>query len=163
MPTQYSIAQRTATHNGLFAGLACALALALTAGPALAQTTLDRVVVNGKVFEGTARFDVRQSCANVDAVLQEQLANTWFRDPTPSELDVTFAVQDGQVKAVRASGGPMQTNREVRRAVRLLECSRDASGTSIYRMQLAFVSPEDATAPAASAQGPARIVITASR
>ncbi|MFX8223228.1 hypothetical protein ABTL15_20830, partial [Acinetobacter baumannii] len=60
-------------------------------------------------------------------------------------------------------GGPMQTNREVRRAVRLLECSRDASGTSISRMQLAFVSPKDATAADASAQGPARIVITASR
>lgn len=39
MSTRYSIAQRTPALNTLFAGLACAIALALSAGPALAQST----------------------------------------------------------------------------------------------------------------------------
>ncbi|WP_422012388.1 hypothetical protein [Roseateles sp.] len=37
MSTVYSIAQRTPALNSLFAGLACAIALALTAGPAMAR------------------------------------------------------------------------------------------------------------------------------
>jgi hypothetical protein len=37
MSTAYSIAQRTPTINSLFAGLACAITLTLTAGPAMAR------------------------------------------------------------------------------------------------------------------------------
>ena len=36
MSTRYSIAQRTPLLNSLFAGVACAISLTLTAGPALA-------------------------------------------------------------------------------------------------------------------------------
>lgn len=163
MPTLYSIAQRTTTHNGLFAGLACALALTLTAGPALAQTRLDRVEVNGNVFEGTPRHDVRASCANVDTRLEDELISTWFRDRTPGTLDVVFVVKDAKVQAARAHGGTVLANRDVRRAVSHLDCSGSGPGTSIYRMQVAFVDPAVPAAPTASAAGPARIVITASR
>ncbi|NCT83608.1 MAG: hypothetical protein GXC94_10715 [Comamonadaceae bacterium] len=37
MSIRYSIAQRTPLQNGLFAGIACAVALTLTVGPALAR------------------------------------------------------------------------------------------------------------------------------
>lgn len=63
MSTRYSIAQRTPLLNSLFAGVACAATLALTAGPALAAPgDIDRVEISGRVFEAPMRYDVRASC-----------------------------------------------------------------------------------------------------
>ena len=151
MPTAYSIAQRTLTHNGVFAGIACALALALTAGPALAQSSLDRVEVSGRVIEAPERFDVRESCHQVDAQLQRRLQSTWLREREYGQVDVRFVVTDGQVQAVQARGMSFFVAHDVRRAVGQLRCT--GTGTSIYRMQVAFVDP--AAPPAATLAGSA--------
>lgn len=151
----YSIAQRTFKHNVLFASAACMVALTLTAGPAFAETPLDRVEISGRVIEAPARYDVRASCYQPDAQLKKQLMSTWFRERQYGQVDVRFVVTDGQVNAVNARGVSMRVAHDVKRAVSKLSCPNAQAGTSIYRLQVAFVDPSapvDNTAVASADQ-----------
>jgi hypothetical protein len=147
MSTAYSIARRTFKHNGLFAGAACAMALALTAGPAFAQSSLDRVEVSGRVIEAPVRYDVRESCLQADAHLQKRLLPTFFREREYGNVDVRFVVTNGEVQAVQAHGMSFKVSHDVRRAVKQLECTNAQAGTSIYHLRVAFTDP---AAPEAS-------------
>lgn len=164
MPNAASSFVRRHLPNATFAGLACIAALA--APPALAQSALDRVEINGRMFEGPARYDVRESCQQADEHLQQSLEPTWFRERTTGLVDVVFVVNDGKVQAVRARGGSVYVNRDVKRAVRRLACSSAQAGPSVYRLQVAFVDPAQAQAMAVADAGsaaPRTFLITASR
>lgn len=171
MPTRHHVAHAAnATHPAparlsLIAGLACTLALAFSTSAALAQPTLERVEINGRVIDGPVRYDVREHCARVDVQMQDQLESSWFHEPSAGEVDVVFAVTDGKVQAVRARGASFHQALDVRRAVRRLDCSGSGSGTSVYRMQVEFVDPAypPATRRVASAGEPPLFVISASR
>lgn len=142
MSTAYSIAKRTFTLNGLFATLACLVALTLTAGPALAQTGgLDRVEVSGRVVEAPTRYDVRASCPRAATQLQDDLEKTWVHERSYGSVNVRFVVNGGEVAGVSARGVSMPVARAVRQAVGKMACANAGSGTYIYRMQVVFVDP----------------------
>jgi hypothetical protein len=142
MSKSYSIGHRSITLNGLFAVLAGALTLALTAGPALAQPkSLDRVEVSGRVYDGPLRYDVIRSCVDVQSRLERELQSTWFRERSYGHVDVSFVVTNGRVEAVSGHGISFFVDRDVRRAVKHLECPAAQAGTSIYRLRVAFVDP----------------------
>lgn len=162
MSTRYSLGRRTPALNSLFAGLACAITLALTAGPAFAQSALDRVEINGRVFEAPTRYDVLESCNQADEQLQQTLLSTWFRERLYGTVDVQFVVTDGEVQAAMARGVSFNTALNVRRAVRQLQCTGAQPGTSIYRMQVVFVDANAPTTPGtAVAAGPAKPYVLA--
>ncbi|MBV8033880.1 hypothetical protein [Roseateles sp.] len=145
MPIRYSIAQRTPLLNGLFAGLACALTLALTAGPALAQTAgLDRVEISGHVIEAPARYDVRASCNAIDRQLQDSLQTTWDRERRTGQVKVQLVMDGGNITAVQAEGMSSSIERSVRHAINDLDCGQQASaGPQIYRFRIDFLDPDD--------------------
>ena len=144
MFTRYSIAQRTPALNTLFAGLACAIALALSAGPALAQSTeMERVEVRGHVVEAPVRYDVHASCTDIEDQLLRPLAQTWFRGDGYGEVKVRLVMENGEVSAVQAHGISMETARDVRHAVRRLRCGPQAvAGAQVYRFSVDFVDPK---------------------
>jgi len=157
MSTRYSIAQRTSPLNGLFAGLACAAALALTAGPALAQPgDLDRVEISGRVVEAPMRYDVRASCTGAETQLQDDLQVAWMREQRYGTVNVQFVLDSGEITGVKARGISAPVARAVRHAVNKMSCTNAGAGTYIYKMQVVFVNP-DAITPAhmASAGGKA--------
>ena len=93
MSSRYSIAQRTPLLNTLFAGIACAATLALTAGPAMAAPgDLDRVEISGRVVEAPLRYDVRASCQSAEAQLQANLGKTWARERSYAADDLRAAL-----------------------------------------------------------------------
>jgi len=143
MPTAYSIAQRTPTLNGLFAGLACAVALTLTAGPALAQPgDLERVEISGKVFEAPARYDVIESCAGIEQQLQTALEPAWLRNKMAADrVQVQFVMDGGEVTAVKAYGTSFPMARAVRQAVSHLQCGHSQTTAGIYSFRVDFVDP----------------------
>lgn len=143
MSTRYSIAQRTPALNTLFAGLACAIALALTAGPALAQSTeMERVEVRGHVVEAPVRYDVHASCVDIEDQLRRPLAQTWFRGEGYGEVKVQLVMENGEVSAVQAHGISMAVAKDVRNAVRHLHCGPQAvADAQVYRFSVDFVDP----------------------
>ena len=132
MSTRYSIAQRTPLLNSLFAGLACAATLALTAGPAMASPdSLERVEVRGRVIEAPVRFDVTASCAGIEHQLQDALQTTWLRERMAGRVRVQFVMQDGEIETVRARGWGNKVERSVRDAVRaVIQGLRSEAGRS---------------------------------
>jgi len=156
MSTAYSIAQRTPMLNSLFAGLACAVALTLTAGPALAQPgDFDRVEISGRVVEAPVRYDVRASCASAETQLQDDLQTTWIRERSYGTVNVQFVIDSGEVTAVRARGVSAPVARAVRHAVSKMACTSAGAGTYIYKMQVAFIDPYDPSYKTASADSKA--------
>lgn len=143
MSAHYSDARRTPTPNGVFAGLACALALALTAGPALAQSTeMERVEVRGHVVEAPVRYDVHASCADIEEQLQRPLAKAWYREDGHGEVKVQFVMEGGEISAVKAHGISMETAKDVRKAVRSLHCGPQAvASAQVYRFSIDFADP----------------------
>lgn len=161
MSTRYSIAQRTPLLNSLFAGLACAATLALTAGPAMASPdSLERVEVRGKVIEAPVRFDVTASCAGIERQLQDALQTTWVRERMAGRVRVQFVMQDGEIETVRARGWGNSVERSVRDAVRALNCGPQAAADArIYRFNIDFIDPNDPSyraAPSATATAAAQ-------
>ncbi|NCT83609.1 MAG: hypothetical protein GXC94_10720 [Comamonadaceae bacterium] len=163
MPIPTLPARRTPTPGRL--GLACAAALALTAGTALAQSAdLGRVEISGRVFEAPTRYDVLASCTQVEARLQQDLESAWWREQRPGLMDVRFAVTDGKVVAVTTrSGLSFRTARDVRRAVGQLDCPGAKGGTSLYRMQIVFIDPDDMPTRVAGADRQARVALVEMR
>ena len=141
MSIRYSIAQRTPALNVLFAGAACAITLALAAGPAMADTTaMERVNVRGRVVEAPVRYDVHASCAGIDDQIREDLSLVAARTRATGEVHVQFVVEGGRVEGVQARGHDGVLNRNVRDAVRRLSCSSQSmAGAQIYRFTVAFV------------------------
>jgi hypothetical protein len=165
MSTRYSIASRTPLLNSLFAGIACAATLALTAGPALAAPgDFDRVEINGRVVEAPTRYDIRASCQGVETQLQNDLAKTWLRERSYGTVNVKFVIDSGEITAVRARGVSMPVARAVRNAVGKMQCTNAGSGTFIYNMQVVFVDPEawrddTSVADAGATSSPYRIAL----
>lgn len=165
MSTRYSIAQRTSLLNSLFAGIACATTLALTAGPAMAAPgDFDRVEISGRTFEAPTRYDVSASCQNAATQLQADLEKTWVRERSYGTVNVQFVTDGGEVTAVRARGVSMPVARAVRNAVGKMQCTKAGSGTFIYKLQVVFVdpyawTPHSAVADAGSEASPYRIAL----
>lgn len=151
MSFAYSLAQRTPLHNGLFAGLACAIALTLAAGPALAQAEgLERVEVRGRVIEAPARHDVHQACDDLEGQLQSALERTWAVEGRYGEVKVQLVMENGEVGAVQAKGISNRIAHDVRTAVNRLHCGPQATASAqIYRFSVDFVDPQ---APAGDMQ-----------
>ena len=143
MSTRYSIAQRTPLTNSLFAGLACAIALTLAAGPALAQSTdMGRVEVRGRVVEAPIRYDVHASCNDIEAQLQGALDSTWVHEGRYGEVKVQFVMENGMVGAVQANGISNLIGRNVRNAVSRLQCGpQTMAGAQIYSFSVDFIDP----------------------
>lgn len=169
MSTRYSIAQRTPLLNSLFAGLACALTLTLTAGPALAAPgELERVQVSGRVVEAPVRYDFSAHCAGMEEQLQQALQTTWVRERLAGQVNVQLLMQGDEIDAVRARGIANRVERSVRKAVSELKCGPQATTEArIYRFRVDFIDPYDPSyiAPAskgsamASAQPAVRVAI----
>ena len=143
MSLAYSLAQRTLSLNSLFAGAACAIALTLTAGPALAQSSdMGRVEIRGRVVEAPVRYDVHASCQGIEDQLQTALDKTWGRERRYGDVKVQLVMENGQVSAVQARGLSVTIARDVRAAVNRLDCGPQAAAdTQIYRFNVAFVDP----------------------
>lgn len=155
MSTRYSIARRTPALNGLFAGLACAIALTLTAGPALAQPgDLERVEIRGHVVEAPMHYDVHAACQDIDAQLQSRLDSTWAHEGRYGEVDVQVVMHDGAIGDVEAKGISNSIARAVRKAVSRVDCSQQAgAGAQLYRFTVAFINPN---APASAQMAAAK-------
>ncbi len=145
MSTRYSIAQRTPLLNSLFAGIACAVTLTLTAGPALAAPgDLERVEVSGRVIEAPVRYDLHAGCATIDEQLQNALQTTWERERREGQVKVQVVMDGGDITAVKADGISNSVERSVRNAVNSLQCGQHAAaGTQIYRFRVDFIDPDD--------------------
>ncbi|MGM9484230.1 hypothetical protein ACS5PN_23755 [Roseateles sp. NT4] len=145
MSTRYSIAQRTPLLNSLFAGAACAITLALAAGPALAAPgDLERVEVSGRVVEAPVRYDIHNACANLDRQLADALQTTWENERRVGQVKVQLVIDNGEVAAVRTSGISNRIERTVRNATNMLECGpQQTAGAQIYRFRVDFINPED--------------------
>ena len=143
MSFAYSLAQRTPLHNSLFAGLACAIALTLTAGPALAQAgDLERVEISGKVFEAPSRYDVIESCAGIERQLQQALEPAWLRNKMVADrVQVQFVMDGGEITVVKAVGMTNPMARAVREAVSRLQCGHAQTTAGIYRFRVDFIDP----------------------
>ena len=163
MSIRYSIAQRTPSLNGLFASLACAIALTLTAGPAFAQSTdLERVEIKGRVVEAPARYDVLAACPEMTTWLQGALDRAWHVHGRYGEVKVQFVMDQGMPEAVQAKGISNLIAREVRNAVGRLDCGpQAASGPQVYRFIVDFVAPDQprSTQTAAASSGVPRIAL----
>lgn len=144
MSTRYSLSQRTSTQNTVFAALACAITLTLTAGPALAQSpSLDRVEVSGRIVEAPARYDVVKQCRNIGPQLEQALQTTWARQRATGSVRVQLLMEEGQITAVKARGISFPVSRAVRNAVQELDCGpQQVAGAQIYRFAVDFVDPE---------------------
>jgi len=151
MSTRYSLAQRTPMLNSLFAGLACAVTLTLTAGPAFAGSSeLERVNVQGRMVEAPVRYDVTAACTGIERQLQTALEETWQKSQREGVVAVQFVMQDDAIQSVSATGLSNGVERSVRKAVRALQCGAQATTTAqVYRFQVQFTEP-DATTMAAT-------------
>lgn len=143
MSIRYSLAQRTPTQNGLFAALACAITLALTAGPALAeQPVLERVEISGRVIEAAPRLDVRATCRGIDEQLAQALQTTWVRERQAGDVRVNMLMDGDAISGVQARGISPSVARAVRNAVQGLDCGpQAATGAQLYRFTVAFIDP----------------------
>jgi hypothetical protein len=155
---RFSLAPHSALLNGLFATAACAIALTVTAGPALAQSQgLARVEVAGKPDSAPVRTDVRASCFGIDGELQRSLSTAWWRERLPGEVKVSFTLNGDKIEAVRARSVTRSYELATRRAVRELRCS-DPQGSASrqdYSFRVVFIDPysPDANRSTASVPG----------
>ncbi|RTL36489.1 MAG: hypothetical protein EKK53_22690 [Burkholderiales bacterium] len=151
MSTRYSLAQRTPMLNSLFAGLACAVTLTLTAGPAFAASELERVNVQGRMVEAPVRYDVTAACTGIEQQLQGALADTWQQSQREGLIAVQFVMQGDAIESVSATGLSNGVERSVRKAVRALHCGAQATTTAqVYRFQIHFAEPDAGTTTAAA-------------
>jgi len=138
-----SIARPARRISALFAGIACALA----AAPALAQSDeLERVEVRGRVVEATARYDVSAACDDIEDRLQSMLARTWAEQGRYGEVKVQMVLENGEIRAVNATGISRAIARQVRSAVHRLDCARQTTaGVAVYRFSVDFIDPNAPT------------------
>ena len=144
MSKSFSIGHRSLSLNSLFAGMACAIALTLTVGPALAEpgNDLARVEVQGRMVEAPVRYDVAARCDGLEEQLQGALETAWVRERYAGKVLVQFVMEGDQINGVRASGTSHSVERSVRKAVHGLHCGPQASvGPQIYRFRVDFIDP----------------------
>lgn len=158
MSKSFSIGHRSPSLNSLFAGLACAITLTLTAGPALAGPAheLARVEVQGRMVEAPVRYDVRAACTGIESQLQESLQLAWMRATRFGAVKVQLVMQDNEVADVTAKGVSNEVAREVRRAINRLDCgsgTTTASGAQVYRFSVDFIDPSSRPADLRTAGG----------
>ena len=144
MSIRYSLSQRTAAHNSLFAALACAITLTLTTGPALAQdSSLQRVEISGRVVDAPARLDVHKHCRNIDQQLENALGGTWQRYRHEGRVNVNLLMERGEITAVEAKGRSALISRAVRNAVQHLDCGpQQIADAQLFRFAVDFVDTE---------------------
>jgi len=130
----------TFSLNRLFA---CAAAMTLAAGPALAQSSeMDRVEIRGRVVDAPVHYNVHETCDDIDGQLQSMLQKTWEREGRYGEVKVQFVMEHGDVNAVQANGISHIVARDVKNAVHRLHCGPQATASAqIYRFDVAFVDP----------------------
>lgn len=158
MPRTFSIAQRSNKLNAAFAGLACALTLTLTVGPALAGEELGRVEVRGRMVEAPVRYDVRAGCSDIETQLQDALQLVWLREARYGEVKVQLLMQGNEVADVTAKGINNTMAREVRRAVARLDCgTKTVADAQIYRFSVDFVDPHRRDTQVAGARSGVRL------
>ena len=122
---------------------------ALLIGPAaFAQNEtadLNRVEVHGQQRPAdTPRFDVHESCANIDVALQRPLDMAAFRQGQTGTVRVEFKVVDGRTSEVKSLGGPQVYHDDIHRAMRHVSCSgSSAAAEQRYAMLIDFVAPDD--------------------
>lgn len=166
MSSRPPIASRTHLNN-LFAGAACALTLAVSAGPALAQTSqeLARVQVQGRMVEAPVRYDVMANCAGIERQLQDSLQTTWQRERQAGSLTVELVMQGNEIGDVTARGMPNNISRPVRNAVKKLNCGPQmVADARVYRFRVEFIDPNalgyrGSDSATASAQPTVRIAL----
>ncbi|PTT75637.1 hypothetical protein DBR42_28490 [Pelomonas sp. HMWF004] len=140
----FSVAGRTPLQTSLLAGMACALSLALTAGPAMAETTpgMARVEVQGRMVEAPVRYDVHAACAGLAKQLQNALQTTWVRERRAEQIHVQLVMNDGAIGTVSTRSFSPSISRSVRKAVAALDCgTQAATGTQVYRFRVDFIDP----------------------
>lgn len=155
MSIRYSIAQRTPAQNSLFAALAYAITLTLTAVPAFAGPAddLERVEVLGRVIEAPARYDVHTACDDLDGQLQSALERTWALEGRYGEVKVQFVMENGEVSHAQADGISRGIARSVRNAVNRLHCGpTKTAAAQIYRFSVDFIDPRRSDAQMAGAK-----------
>ncbi len=131
-------------QRSLITAALAALPLGLLANAALAQSPdLSRVEVAGKQLPKLSRTDVHKVCTHMDSTMQQQLARAWFSNLTEGEVRVQFQLQGGEITEVTTRGGPWLYHRDIRRAVRYLECQTDASATQQFAFVVAFKESDE--------------------
>ncbi|HEY1091689.1 MAG TPA: hypothetical protein VGE47_11395 [Burkholderiaceae bacterium] len=127
------------------AQLAIAALLAFPAVGAMAQSApdLSRVEVTGQRPTPLPLFNVRATCPGIDVKLQHKLSAAWFREQESGIVDVQFQLAGNQITSVTTANGPRMYGRDVRRAVRDLDCEGNGA-IQTYAFQVQFLSPEEA-------------------
>ena len=159
MPKSFSIGHRSLSLNSLFAGMACAITLTLTVGPALAQPTdMERVEVKGRIVEAPARYDVHTACNDLEGQLQSALERTWAVEARYGEVKVQFVMDNGEVSAVQAKGISNIVARDVRHAVNRLHCGKQTTaGVQVYRFSVDFIDPRAPASDTRTARKPGSV------
>ena len=123
----------------LLGGL-CLAAVALACQPLRAQERLDPV----EVKSSAPRVDVQRSCPGYGEALKDSLARHLPYVDSPAELRVMFELRDGQVSAVRTSGGaPYEYRRSLRRAMHSVSCVSDGQPNQQYTFRVVFRPHQD--------------------
>lgn len=162
MSSRYSLSQRTSTQNSLFAALACAITLTLTAGPAMAQgNKLERVEVSGRLVEAPVRRDIVAQCRDIGAQLNQTLQTSLRRHHAEGSVQVRLLMEEGQITDVKARGMSAPVARAVRNAVQELNCGPQVlADAQIYRFSVDFVDPDTRRDDSSSRTASAQPVIT---
>ncbi len=145
---RFSLSPRSLVLNGTFAAAACAIALTLTAGPALAETTgLARVEVAGKTSTDAPRHDVRATCAGIDEQLQQSLQGVWQAQGKAGEMEVSFVLKGSDITGVSTHGMSRSHRAAVQHVVLGLHCSDTQANQQAQRFsfQVAFSDPRSGT------------------
>ena len=133
----------------------CALLLAspLTFGaplpPAAADGPSELPTVSVSVNQpATAiRHDVRATCPEIDAALQQSLAPAWGRVQAAGTMRVKFRIEGDRITDVASSGLSWDYRSQVRRAVTALKCTVPAGAEQTFEFLLSIRAPQDSSNP----------------
>lgn len=115
-------------------------------GPALAQDPVDdlgRVEVSGKRPAEFHRTDVIKTCPRAGEQLSEALAHPAYLEGATGTVRVEFKLKGEAVSEVRPMGGPRNLYRDIRRAVRKLDCNGSSEREQSYAFLIKFVAPDE--------------------
>jgi len=134
-----------AIRPAAFAGAVVLLTLApLAARAQSAPDDLGRVEVRGQQPPMPLRTDVRRSCPQVDAQLQDALALPIYLQGVGGLVRAEFVLEKGRVHAVSATGGPRVYHPEIRQALRRLVCVNEDMGGQRFQVLLSFRPADEA-------------------
>lgn len=137
------------THLKVFAPLMAAVA-ALGFSPALrAAESLERVEVSA--LPSSIRVDVQQACPNLGAELAQAMARSVHLVGRDAEFQVRFSLDDGQVSAVHAHGGPSDYQQAVRTAMHRVDCQDKVAQSQPQRFAFVLsIKADDDARPGAA-------------